>query len=332
MTALTKPDGPHGYSPCMAGKNGSALARKRDVKIETDVRTLHGRRMAFRRAGKGPTILLIHGITNSCQSWEPAMERLARDYDVIAPDLPGHGDSERQRGDHSIGAHACMVRDLLTVLEIERVTVVGHSLGGGIAMQFAYQFPEMTERLVVVSSGGLGRDVSLLIRSAALPFAEQVLPLLTAKPLVDTGAAIASAFGRVGLHPGADLAEISRGIASLGDTERRAAFVRTVRSVMSPFGQRVTANDRLYLAEGTPTLIVWGDRDPIIPVDHGHAAHSRLPHSQLEIFEGSGHFPQLDDPERFADLLAAFMDATEPAVHDPETVRSRLAAHQANVA
>ena len=289
-----------------------------------DSRTLHGRKLAFRRAGKGPTLLLIHGITNSSQSWEPAIRLLARDYDVIAPDLPGHGDSDRQRGDHSLGAHACMVRDLLHLLEVDRATVVGHSLGGGVALQFAYQFPEMTERLVLVSSGGLGRDVSLLIRSAALPFAEQVLPLLTAKPLVDAGTAVAGLFARVGLQPGADLAEISRGIASLGDTERRAAFVRTVRSVMSPLGQRVTANDRLYLAAGTPVQIVWGDRDPIIPVAHGRAATELLPHARLEVFEGSGHFPQLDDPQRFADLVGDFMASTEPAVHDPKTIRERL--------
>jgi len=295
--------------------------------VELDFRTLHGRRVAFRRTGTGPTVFLIHGITNSCQSWEPAMERLASSYDVIAPDLPGHGESDRQRGDHSLGAHACMMRDLLSVLEVERATVVGHSLGGGIAMQFSYQFPEIVERLVLVSSGGLGREVSPLIRSAALPFAEQVLPLLTAKPLVDAGTAVAGFLGRIGLQPGADLAEVSRGIASLGDTERRAAFVRTVRSVMSPLGQRVTANDRLYLAEETPTLLVWGDRDPIIPAAHGHDAHARLPQSRLEIFEGSGHFPQIDDPERFADLLSEFIASTKPAVHDAETVRARLVAH-----
>jgi pimeloyl-ACP methyl ester carboxylesterase len=298
--------------------------------MESDARTLHGRKVAFRRAGEGPPVVLIHGITNSCQSWEPAMLRLAEDYDVIAPDLPGHGDSDRQRGDHSLGAHACMMRDLLHVLEVERATVVGHSLGGGVAMQFSYQFPEMLERLVLVSSGGLGREVSPLIRSAALPFAEQVLPLLTARPLVDAGSSVAGLLGRLGLQPGADLAEISRGIASLGDTERRAAFVRTVRSVMSPRGQRETANDRLYLASGTPTLIDWGARDPIIPVEHGHGAHERVPHSQLEVFEGSGHFPQLDDPERFAKLLKGFIESTEPAVHDPETVRARLLAHEAN--
>lgn len=295
--------------------------------LEVRTQRLHGRRLAFRRAGSGPTILLVHGITNSSQSWLPAMRLLARDHDVIAPDLPGHGGSDRQRGDHSLGAHACMLRDLLRVLEIEHTTVVGHSLGGGVALQFAYQFPELVERLALVSSGGLGREVSPLIRSAALPGAEQVLPLLTAKPLLGVGAAVASWLGRIGLQPGADLAEISRGIASLGDTERRAAFVRTVRSVVSPLGQRITANDRLYLAEGTPTLIVWGERDQIIPVSHGRDAHRAMPHSRLEVFEESGHFPQLDDPWQFAELLADFIDSTTPAVHDGDEVRERLLAY-----
>ena len=180
-----------------------------------------------------------------------------------------------------------------------------------------------------MSGGGPGREVTPLIRSPALPFAEQVLPLLTSRPLVDGVTAVAGLLGRVGLKPGADLAEISRGIASLGDTERRAAFVRTVRSVMSPLGQRVTANDRLYLAAETPTLIVWGERDPIIPVEHGLDAHVLLENSRLEIFERAGHFPQLDDPVRFAELLRDFVEGTEPAVHDAETVRARLVEHAA---
>jgi pimeloyl-ACP methyl ester carboxylesterase len=254
------------------------------------------------------------------------IRRLSRDHDVLAPDLPGHGNSARQRGDHSLGAHASMVRDLAHAVGADRVTLVGHSLGGGIAMQFAYQFPEMVERLVLVGSGGLGREVSPLIRSAALPGAEQVLPLITAQPLVDAGTWLASALGRLGFKPGSDLAEVSRGIASLGDTERRAAFVRTVRSVISPFGQRVSAIDRLYLAEHLPFLLVWGDRDPIIPVAHGHAAHDAVPDSRLEVFEGSGHFPQLDDPERFSDLLSEFIATTEPAAYDASVLRERLLA------
>jgi pimeloyl-ACP methyl ester carboxylesterase len=294
--------------------------------MELELRTLHGKRVAYRRTGSGPTLVLIHGITNSGQSWEPAMRLLARDFDVIAPDLPGHGASDRQRGDHSLGGHACVLRDLLHVLGVERATVVGHSLGGGVAMQFAYQFPDMVERLVLVGSGGLGREVSPLIRSAALPFAEQVLPLLTARPLIEAGSFVAGMVGRLGFKPGADLAEVSRGVASLGDTERRAAFVRTVRSVISPLGQRVTATDRLYLAADLPTLIVWGDRDPIIPVEHGRAAHALLPNSRLEVFEGAGHFPQLDDPLRFAELVTEFMADNDAATHNARKVRARLVA------
>ena len=292
--------------------------------MELESRTLHGKQVAFRRAGDGPPLVLIHGITNSSESWKPAMRLLARDFDVIAPDLPGHGDSDRQRGDHSLGGHACVLRDLLHVLGVRRATVVGHSLGGGVAMQFAYQFPDMVERLVLVGSGGLGREVSPLIRSAALPFAEQVLPLLTARPLIGAGTLVGGVVGRLGFKPGADLAEISRGIASLGDTERRAAFVRTVRSVVSPLGQRVTATARLYLAAELPVLIVWGDCDPIIPVEHGRAAHALLPDSRLEIFEGAGHFPQLDDPTLFAELVAEFVAGSEPATHNGEKVRARL--------
>ena len=288
--------------------------------------TLHGRDFAYRRSGSGPAVLLVHGITNDSQTWKPVIDRLSSDHDVIAPDLPGHGDSARQRGDHSLGAHASILRDLVHSLGTERVTLVGHSLGGGIAMQFAYQFPEMVERLTLVCSGGLGREVSPLIRSAALPGAEQVLPLITAQPLMDAGTWVAAAAGRLGFKPGADLAEVSRGIASLGDTERRAAFVRTVRSVISPFGQRVSAVDRLYLAEHLPFLLVWGDRDPIIPVAHGHATHEAVPDSRLEVFEGSGHYPQLDDPERFSTLLSDFIATTEPAEYDAASLRERLLA------
>jgi len=293
---------------------------------ETLTQTLHGREIAYRRSGSGPAVLLVHGITNDSQSWAPVIGRLARDHDVIAPDLPGHGDSDRQRGDHSLGAHASMLRDLAHAVGADRVTLVGHSLGGGVAMQFAYQFPEMVERLVLVGSGGLGREVSPLIRSAALPGAEQVLPLLTAQPLMDAGRWVASTVGRLGFKPGADLAEVSRGLASLGDTERRAAFVRTVRSVISPFGQRVSAIDRLYLAEHLPFLIIWGERDPIIPVAHGHATHAAVPGSRLEVFEDSGHFPQLHDPERFSNLLSEFIASTEPAEFDVTSLRERLRA------
>lgn len=286
-----------------------------DVPLESV--ELHGRRLAYRRTGDGPVLLLVHGLTNSSTSWRPAMRLLAdAGHTVLAPDLPGHGGSERHRGDHSLGAHASILRDLLQVLDLPRVTVVGHSLGGGIAMVFTYQFPERVERLALVDSGGLGREVSGLIRAATLPGAEWVIRAATTPPILRTAGALGGALARVGIKPGGDLAAIAGGVASLGDGERRAAFVRSARSIASVNGQRVSASERLYLTEQVPVLLIWGDRDPVIPIAHGHAAHAALPASRLEIFPGAGHFPMLDDPERFAALVTDWVATTTPAAYD----------------
>jgi pimeloyl-ACP methyl ester carboxylesterase len=237
---------------------------------------------------------------------------------VVAPDLPGHGRSECERGVHSLGANASILRDLLQVLGLSRVTMVGHSLGGGVAMVFTYQFPERVERLALVDSGGLGREVSPLIRAATLPGAEHVIRLATTPRVLTTFGALGGALGRLGIKPGADLMEIAGGVASLGDGERRAAFVRTARSIASPGGQRVSATDRLYLTDALPVLLVWGERDPVIPVAHGRAAHAALPISRLEVFPDAGHFPMLDEPERFAALVADWVATTTPAEYDHE--------------
>jgi pimeloyl-ACP methyl ester carboxylesterase len=274
-------------------------------------------------------VLLVHGITGCAATWDPVTERLARDHRVLVPDLLGHGDSAKPRGDYSLGAHAAGLRDLLIALGEERATVVGHSLGGGIAMQFAYQFAQRVERLALVSSGGLGREVSLLLRAAALPGAGRVLPLIAAPWLLDAGAVTARALGRVGLRAGSDLSGMAQGIASLGSVEARAAFVATVQSVIDPGGQRVNASDRLYLAAEVPTLILWGERDPMIPVAHAHAAHAAMPGSRLELFEAAGHFPFHDDPERFAAVLADFVATTAPAAIDDEQTRALMRAHAA---
>ncbi len=289
---------------------------------------LHGKRLTYRRAGSGPVLLLVHGITNSSASWTPVMRPLAdAGFTVLAPDLPGHGGSERHRGDHSLGAHASILRDLLQVLDLPRVTVVGHSLGGGVAMVFSYQFPERVERLALIDSGGLGREVSLMIRAATLPGAEHVIRAAITPWAVRVVGAAGGLLGRVGVKPGADLEEIAGGVASLGDAERRAAFVRTARSIASPGGQRVSAADRLYLAAEVPVLLVWGSEDPVIPLAHGVAAHAALPSSRLEVFDGAGHFPMLDDPARFVEVVSSWMGSTEPTEYDDarlgEVIRAR---------
>ena len=283
--------------------------------------TLHGHCVAYRQAGSGPVVVLVHGITLSSATWERVIGDLARRFTVIAPDLAGHGESDKPKGDYSLGAHASTVRDLLLALGHERASFVGHSLGGGIVLQLSYQFPERCERLVLVDSGGLGREVSLLLRAATLPGSELVLPFLAATRLLDAGARVGDLLGRLGLHVPTDLEEIARGHSTLRDGEARAAFVHTLRSVVEPGGQRVDASNRLYLAQQIPFLLIWGKRDSIIPVSHGRAAHEQLPGSRLEVFERSGHFPQLDEPERFLEVLVDFIDSTEAATLNADDSR-----------
>ena len=280
--------------------------------------------MAYRCAGEGPAIVLVHGITSTSATWERVMPYLATQFTVIAPDLIGHGRSAKPRGDYSLGAYASGVRDLMVALGQESATFVGHSLGGGIVMQLAYQFPERCERLVLVDSGGLGKEVNLLLRAATLPLSEVVLPLLASTRLLDAGRSVGRFLGRFGLHAGTDIAELARGHASLEDPGARAAFVHTLRTIVDPMGQRVSATDRLYLAENIPFLLVWGARDPIIPVEHGLAAHELVPSSRLELFEEAGHFPHLDEPQRFLDVLLEFIESTEPADVDADQWREML--------
>jgi pimeloyl-ACP methyl ester carboxylesterase len=287
--------------------------------------TLHGREVSFLEAGSGPLLLLVHGMAGCHESWSAVIAPLARKHTVIALDLPGHGSSQPGSGDYSIGSLAAGLRDLLFALGHERATLVGHSLGGGIAMQFAYQFPEATERLVLVASGGLGPEVSPVLRAAALPGADLFIAA-TARPAQLVGSALARGLASVGLRPNTDMAEVARGYASLADGARRAAFLATLRAVVGTDGQRVDAGDRLYLAEGVPILIVWGERDPIIPVEHGHRAHRTIAGSCLEVFDGVGHMPQLEAPAHFVATLERFLADNEPARLDTHRWRARLAA------
>lgn len=285
--------------------------------------TLHGRELGYLGAGEGPVLLLVHGMAGTCENWRGVIEPLARHYTVVAPDLPGHGMSEGGPGDYSLGSLASGLRDLLVTLGHERATLVGHSLGGGISMQFAYQFPEMVERLVLVSSGGLGPEVSPILRAAALPGADLFISA-TAAAGQKIGSAIGRGLSAIGMTPAADVAEVARGYASLAEPGRRKAFLATLRSVVGTEGQRVSASDRLYLAEEVPVLIAWGARDPIIPVRHGEDAHRALPGSELEIFEGAGHMPQLEQPGRFIAVLERFFAENEPARFDREEWRARF--------
>jgi pimeloyl-ACP methyl ester carboxylesterase len=272
---------------------------------------VHGHRVAYRAAGSGPVVVLVHGMARSSDTWSAVIPGLAERFTVVAPDLLGHGHSAKPVTDYSLGAHACVLRDLLIALGHERATLVGHSYGGGVAMQFAYQFPEWCERLVLVSSGGLGQEVHMILRAAALPGAELVLPVVGgAKGTLD---GIAWLIGRLGFRPTPELEEIGAAMVALADPDGRRAFLQTIRSVIDLHGQRVSAVDRLYLTAAMPTLLVWGAADRMIPVEHAHEAHAAMAGSRLDVFPQAGHFPHRDDPERFVDVIREFIDATAPA-------------------
>ncbi|MDQ1731340.1 MAG: hypothetical protein QOK10_1499 [Pseudonocardiales bacterium] len=269
--------------------------------------TVHGHELWYLDSGQGPAVLFIHGLLGSNRSWSSLIDSLNTDHRMIAPDLFGHGASAKPRGDYSLGAQAGTLRDLLNLLGIDRVTLVGHSLGGGIAMEFCYLFPERVAQLVLVSSGGLGRSVSPLLRAATLPGAEWVLPLIASSWVRGRAEAAGRVLARLGLRAGSDVVEAWQGFTSLGDAESRRAFLATTRSVIDPGGQTVSAHDHLPMAIEIPTLIVWGTQDPIIPAWHAVTAQQAIAGSRVELFEGAGHFPHLEEPERFAGLLGDFI-------------------------
>ena len=282
---------------------------------------LHGHHAIYRVAGSGPPVVLIHGMINSSRHWEQVARRLASDYTVIAPDLLGHGDSATPRGDYSLGAHAASIRDLLSAIGIDRATIVGHSLGGGVAMQYFWQFPQRTERLVLISSGGLGPEVSPMLRTVAVPGAQLVISAAAHRGVLGALSALAPRLGSREPY----LRAVVRALRPLQEPGSRRAFLQTLRAVIDVEGQKVSARDRLYLLQDVPTLVVWGERDNTIPVAHGRATHDALPHSRFATLPHAAHFPHLEDPAGLAAILREFLETSEPAELDDAAWRELIA-------
>ena len=286
---------------------------------------IHGHEVAFRKVGDGPAVVLVHGIAGCSQTWAPLIDRLADRYTVIAPDLLGHGESAKPRGDYSLGAYASGIRDLLVMLDVEQATFVGHSLGGGVAMQLGYQFPQMCERLVLVASGGLGKEVSPLLRFIAAPGSEYLLPLVLTPRIHGVAGTVGGFLGRLGFQADPLWQEIWASWTRLTDARAQRAFVHTIRAVIDVAGQRVSARDRLYLAREVPTLIVWGEKDAVIPAEHGRVAHELMPGSRLELVPEAGHFLPVEQPDVLAAILQDFLSTTEPASISPDHLHEVLA-------
>jgi len=278
---------------------------------------LHGDRVAYLDEGQGEVILLLHGMAGSSQTWRSVIGPLARKYRVVAPDLLGHGNSAKPRSDYSLGAFAVWLRDLLDELGVARATIVGQSLGGGVAMQFTYQHPDYCQRLILISSGGLGPDVGLTLRLLSAPGAELILPIIAPSVVLTAGNRLRSWFSQAGIESPRG-AEMWSAYSSLADAPTRHAFLRTLRSVVDYRGQAVSALNRLNVKADMPTMAIWGDRDAIIPVEHAYAAQKARPDTRLEVLHGVGHFPQVERPTVVVDLIDDFItnDATS-AVEQP---------------
>lgn len=289
-----------------------ALAALPDVQI----RVVHGYERAFVMLGEGPPLLLLHGLGCNHKTWLPVLAELAEHHTVIAPDLLGHGQSAKPRADYSLGGYANGMRDLLTVLGIDRVTVVGHSFGGGVAMQFAYQFPERAERIVLVAPGGLGRDVTPMLRALTLPGAGAALGVAAAWPLRTAANIVLGTAARAGLPHTVDVRPLLKVLGSMTDPAGRDAFLHVLRAAVDWKGQVVTMIDRSYLAENTPICVIWGDRDTVIPVAHAEAAATAIPGARVEVLSGAGHFPHVDRPEEFAGIVREFVAQTPPSKYN----------------
>ena len=288
-------------------------------------RVVHGYRRAFRMMGEGPALLLIHGIGDSSATWTEVMPELAKHYTVIAPDLLGHGASDWPRADYGIGAYACGMRDLLAVLGIDKVSIAGHSLGGGVAMQFAYQFPGRAERLILVAAGGVGRGVHPMLRAAATPGSEIVLKAATLPPVRIVSKLGARALQKVGLLSFEDdLEYLLNCYDHLGDPAARRAFLRTLRAVVDFRGQVVTMLDRCYLQDGIPTMLIWGDTDEIVPWKHAQRAASAMHGAVSRSSRTAGTSPTTATRRRFVSVVRSHMDTTEAAVFDPERFAEML--------
>ncbi len=280
--------------------------------------TLHGHDRAYLKTGSGPAVLLVHGIGSRHETWLPIVQELAKNHTVIAPDLLGHGRSAKPRADYSIGGYANGLRDLLTYLGIDRVSVVGHSLGGGIAMQFAYQFPQRTERIVLIGTGGLGPEVNPIIPLCTLPGAGLALSALAVAPVRRIGVPLLHGLHRTRLPLTADLAQLAIVYDDMGAVDARQAFSHVIRAIIDWRGQIVTMKDRAYLTEFIPTMVLWGEEDTVIPVSHAQIAREVLCHAKVDVLPGAGHFPQAEVPDAVAQALIEFFDSTDPAQFNPQ--------------
>jgi pimeloyl-ACP methyl ester carboxylesterase len=271
-----------------------------------------GHLIAYQEAGPpdGPVVILLHGLASDADTWDKAIGLLAdRGLRVLAVDLLGHGESDKPDNDYLLDDFADSLARFMDALDIPAATLCGHSFGGAIAMFFGTRYAERVERVVLVSAGGLGREVHPALRAAALRVAPRVLRLAMSPRM-------RRLYARPGLHRALRLTpenvtNLRRAGRALGTAQGQAAFFASVRGVIAPSGQRAASEEMRTFAERVPMLLIWSEDDPVIPVAHAQAHLERAkPYSRLVVFPSRGHEPHRRNAERFAGEVADFVLAS----------------------
>ena len=268
-----------------------------------------GHRIAYLEAGPpdAPIVILLHGLASDADTWDKAVGPLAeRGLHVYAVDLLGHGASDKPESTYLLHDFADSLGAFMDELGLHAATLCGHSFGGAIAMFFGSRHPDRVERIVLVSAGGLGREVHPVLRAAALP----VAPVLLRAAL---GPRLRRLYRRPGFHrvlrlTPENVVNLRRAARALGTDAGQASFFASLRGVIAPSGQRTASEEMRAFAEQVPMLLIWNEGDPVIPLAHAQAHPERAkPYSRLVVFPSRGHEPHRRNAERFADEVAGFV-------------------------
>jgi pimeloyl-ACP methyl ester carboxylesterase len=271
-----------------------------------------GHVLAYQEAGPadGSVVVLLHGLASDSDTWDRALAPLAsHGLRVLALDLLGHGESDKPNSTYLLTDFADSLGCFLDALGIASATLCGHSFGGAIALFFGSRHPERVERVVLVSTGGLGREVHPVLRAAALPVAPAVL-----RAAMRPG--LRRLYRRPGLHRALrltpdNLVNLKRAARALGSDAGQASFFASLRGVIAPSGQRTASAEMRAFAERVPTLLIWNEGDPVIPLAHAQALADRAQQrSRLVVFPNRGHEPHRRNAELFADEVAAFVQSS----------------------
>ena len=250
-------------------------------------------------------VVLLHGLNNSCLTWSQVAPRLAADRRVLMPDLPGHGQSDRPNAGYTLDWHAHIMARWLERVGLEQADVIGHSFGGGVAQVLLLECPERVRRLVLVEAGGLVKGAVFWLRLASLPGIVEHL----GQPFMALGTWLALRGARNGMTP-QDIRALSQLNSRAGSAR---AFARSVRDVIDWRGQRRSFHQRAgSIAQLPPILVVWGDRDAIIPISQGRAFAESLEGAIFRTFSGCGHYSYNERPDEFVRVSRDFLD--DPAV------------------